>query len=227
MNAADTSIKSTNQEYDYLLKIIFLGPANVGKTAIIVRLCDEEFSESYSSTVGIDFKVKTLEYNSKKFKMQLWDTAGQERYHSLTTGHFRGAHGCLAVFDLTDQKSFEKCKVDLEKYYSNMNELYENHSLLLVGNKNDLTFLRKVPYEEAKAYADSMKAEYMETSAKTGDNVTELFTLLLSNIVTHWAPMLQQQQLAAMNQASGDQEQTSFIIGKTTKISSKKGGCKC
>ena len=127
---------------DFIFKIIMIGPSSVGKTSIINQFCDEKFTESYNSTIGIDFRIKTLEVDKKLVKIQIWDTAGQERYQALTKNHYQGAHGCICVFDLTSRESFERAKSDFKK--NNQYFRIPGECAFFVGNKSDLENLREV-----------------------------------------------------------------------------------
>lgn len=112
-NARDSSkvvVDSSNEtfeHFDYMLKVLVIGNSGVGKTSMLLRYTEKTFQEAYVSTVGIDFKVKTLHRNGKKIKLQVWDTAGQERYRTITTAYYRGAMGFLLVFDVTCEESFK------------------------------------------------------------------------------------------------------------------------
>ena len=92
--------------YDYIFKLILIGAPYSGKTSIIIRFCDSQYTPSYTSTIGIDFKIKTLTVAGKCIKIQLWDTAGQERYQALTKSHYKGSMGCICVYDISNKTSF-------------------------------------------------------------------------------------------------------------------------
>ena len=95
------------EDYEYLLKIVILGSAGVGKSSLLLRYIDDIFEDSYVCTIGVDFKVRTIQVQEKTVKMQLWDTAGQEKFKQITSSYFKGSHGCLAVFDITNSESFD------------------------------------------------------------------------------------------------------------------------
>uniref|UniRef100_A0A671VSP5 small monomeric GTPase n=1 Tax=Sparus aurata TaxID=8175 RepID=A0A671VSP5_SPAAU len=91
----------SDQNFDYMFKLLIIGNSSVGKTSFLFRYADDSFSNSFVSTVGIDFKVKTVYRNDKRIKLQIWDTAGQERYRTITTAYYRGAMGFILMYDIT------------------------------------------------------------------------------------------------------------------------------
>ncbi|CAI0462158.1 unnamed protein product, partial [Linum tenue] len=152
-----------NFDSDYLFKLLLIGDSGVGKSCLLLRFADDSYIESYISTIGVDFKIRTVEQDGKVIKLQIWDTAGQERFRTITSSYYRGAHGIIIVYDVTDEESFNNVK-------------------LLVGNKCDLTSKRAVPYDTAKAFADEIGIPFLETSAKSATNVEEAFMTMASEI---------------------------------------------
>ncbi|CAJ1403578.1 unnamed protein product [Effrenium voratum] len=156
------------RKYDYLFKLLLIGDSGVGKSCLLLRFADDTYTESYISTIGVDFKLRTLEQDSRTTKLQIWDTAGQERFRTITSSYYRGAHGIVVVYDVTDKESFNNVKhwvQEIDKYAA------EGVTKLLVGNKCDLSSKKVVSYDEAKELADSLGIEFMETSAKNAHNV--------------------------------------------------------
>ena len=171
---------SNNQEYDYLFKLLLIGNSSVGKSSLLVRFVDDVWEENFVPTIGVDFKLKTLDVNGKKVKLQIWDTAGQERFKNITASYYRGGNGVLVVYDITDRDSFTNLTSWLIEIEKNANK---NVFKLLIGNKNDLESERKVTTEEGKEFADSNGMKFIETSAKTADKVYEAFELLTQEII--------------------------------------------
>jgi Ras-related protein Rab-1A len=172
-----------NPEYDYLFKLLLIGDSGVGKSCLLLRFADDSYLESYISTIGVDFKIRTVELDGKTIKLQIWDTAGQERFRTITSSYYRGAHGIIVVYDVTDQESFNNVKQWLNEIdrYAN-----ENVNKLLVGNKSDLT-AKKVDTKTAKAFADEIGIPFLETSAKNATNVEQAFMTMAAEIKNRMA----------------------------------------
>lgn len=166
-------------EYDYLFKLLLIGDSGVGKSCLLLRFADDTYTESYISTIGVDFKIRTVELDGKTIKLQIWDTAGQERFRTITSSYYRGAHGIIVVYDVTDAESFNNVKQwlhEIDRYAS------ESVNKLLVGNKSDLAGKRQVQFQEGKEFADSRGLEFLETSAKNSTNVEKAFMTMTSQI---------------------------------------------
>ncbi|CAI7795578.1 unnamed protein product [Closterium sp. NIES-54] len=183
-------LSNMNPEYDYLFKLLLIGDSGVGKSCLLLRFAvifidrDDSYLESYISTIGVDFKIRTVELDGKTIKLQIWDTAGQERFRTITSSYYRGAHGIIVVYDVTDQESFNNVKQwlnEIDRYAS------ENVNKLLVGNKCDLTNKRVVDYQTAKAFADEIGIPFLETSAKNATNVEQAFMTMAAEIKNRMA----------------------------------------
>ena len=127
--------------------LLCLGGDGFGKSWWGLRFADDTYTDSYISTIGVDFKIRTVELDGKVIKLQIWDTAGQERFRTITSSYYRGAHGIIVVYDVTDAESFANVKQWLAEI-----DRYANESVnkLLVGNKSDLASKRAVDYATAK-----------------------------------------------------------------------------
>ncbi|KAK4692239.1 Ras-related protein Rab-1A, partial [Lecanoromycetidae sp. Uapishka_2] len=152
-----------NPEYDYLFKLLLIGDSGVGKSCLLLRFADDTYTESYISTIGVDF----------------WDTAGQERFRTITSSYYRGAHGICVVYDVTDMDSFNNVKQwlqEIDRYAT------EGVNKLLVGNKSDMSDKKVVDYTVAKEFADSLGIPFLETSAKNASNVEQAFLTMARQI---------------------------------------------
>lgn len=166
-------------EYDFLFKLLLIGDSGVGKSCLLLRFADDTYTDSYISTIGVDFKIKTVEMDSKIVKLQIWDTAGQERFKTITSSYYRGAHGIIIVYDVTDPESFNNVRnwmQEIDKYAA------ENVNKLLVGNKCDMVAKKAVSYEEGKELADSHGIRFIETSAKNAHNVEAAFCVMAKEL---------------------------------------------
>ena len=122
------------QKYDYLVKLVIIGDTAVGKTNILLRYVNEEYKMSHVTTIGVDFKIKTINIDGIKIKMQIWDTAGQERFKTITETYYKGAAGVVLVYSVTDRKSFN----NLENWIKQINESQpESMCKIIIGNKVD------------------------------------------------------------------------------------------
>ena len=164
-----------DENYDFIFKVLLLGNSDVGKSSLLLRYVDSVWNDAFVPTIGVDFKVKTLTINEKKVKMQIWDTAGQERFKTVVSTYFRGAHGILLLYDVTNRDSFKNLESWLIEIEKNAKEKVLK---ILIGNKCDLTDDREIQSDEGKAFALRNGMEFMETSAKMNTNVTEAFETL-------------------------------------------------
>ncbi|XP_034044000.1 RAB3D, member RAS oncogene family, a [Thalassophryne amazonica] len=170
---------AADQNFDYMFKLLIIGNSSVGKTSFLFRYADDSFTSAFVSTVGIDFKVKTIYRNDKRVKLQIWDTAGQERYRTITTAYYRGAMGFLLMYDITSQDSFSAVQdwATQIKTYS-----WDNAQVVLIGNKLDLEEDRQVSTEDGQKLATELGFEFFEASAKDNINVKQVFDKLVDII---------------------------------------------
>lgn len=167
----------------YVFKVIIIGPGAVGKTSLLHRFVENKFSFRYKLTIGADFLSKIINFNSESsIKLQIWDIGGQDRYKFLRPSFFDGANGALIVFDLSRWHTFE----ELENWLSDLRE-YAGESIpfALIGNKVDLIDKKDELYEResAEVFAKKENTFYVETSAKTGENVEDAFLNLIKRML--------------------------------------------
>jgi Ras-related protein Rab-1A len=167
----------TKKPHKHIFKIIIIGDSGVGKTSILSRYADDSFTESHISTIGVDFRFKTISIENKytneleQIKLQIWDTAGQERFKNITSAYYRNADGLVVVYDITDNKSFDNISIwlsEVRKYMEN------SKPIIIIGNKSDRED-RQVTFEELEQFSKKNNFLYLETSARQDNNIELLF----------------------------------------------------
>ena len=165
---------------DSVYKVLLLGDTKVGKTCFLMRYTDNTFQETHMSTIVLDYRLKTMKLSSgKNVKVQIWDTAGQDRFRAITKNYFKGAHGIILIYDVTDEQSFDNVSNWINQIKE---EASDNVIIFLVGNKIDDVDHRKIQTENGENLANTFKLEFFETSAKTGENVQKTFQTLVQKI---------------------------------------------
>ncbi|PWA30002.1 hypothetical protein CCH79_00009620 [Gambusia affinis] len=181
--------------YDYLFKLLLIGDSGVGKTCVLFRFSEDAFNSTFISTIGascggyfgvfcvftlrIDFKIRTIELDGKKIKLQIWDTAGQERFRTITTAYYRGAMGIMLVYDITNEKSFDNIKNWIRNIEEHASSDVEK---MVLGNKCDINDKRQVSKDRGEKLALEFGIKFMETSAKANINVENAFLTLARDI---------------------------------------------
>jgi len=190
---SSTEDEAHNFNYDYIQKFCIVGNASVGKSSILVQLTDKRFLGSSSEpTIGVEFGSRLIDLeDGRKIKLQIWDTAGQESFRAVTRSYYRGAEGCLLVFDVLNRRSF----ADLTIWLEDLRQWAEEEVvIILVGNKVDTEEGREVTTEEASAWAAEHSMDYVETSAKTGQGIEAAFEKTALRI--HQRLLLNKEELA-------------------------------
>jgi len=167
---------------DETIKILMLGESGVGKSSILTRFVDDKFSTNFLTTLGVEYKHKTIMINDKKVMTQVWDTAGQEKFRTITPVYYRKVDGVVMVYDITDRNSFESINYWMKNLKDNADS---NIKVILVGNKFDLADKRAVTKEEGDNLAESYGLKFMEASAKNRHNVNDLFASLSVDILEY------------------------------------------
>ena len=170
----------SSENTSFTFKLLTIGESGVGKTSILRRFVENEFSKTHLATIGIDYRTKVLHIYGKDIKLKIWDTAGQERYHNITSQIYKGADGIILVFDVNEEISFTKIKDWIEQIKSNVSQ--EEISLILLGNKCDIEE-RAISKEQGQEMANSLNLKYYETSALNGTGINEAFEGLTKEIM--------------------------------------------
>lgn len=161
-------------------KVVLLGEGCVGKTSLVMRYCGDTFNDKHASTLQASFLKKRLNINNKRVEIAIWDTAGQERFHALGPIYYRDSNGAILVYDITDEDSFAKVK----NWVKELKKMLGNEiSLVICGNKSDMEKNRTVDQSTAEAYASSVGAVHVNTSAKLNRGVEELFLDLTKRMI--------------------------------------------
>ncbi|XP_046857026.1 ras-related protein Rab-8A-like [Xenia sp. Carnegie-2017] len=179
--------------YDFLFKLLLIGDSGVGKTCVLFRFSEDAFNSTFISTIGIDFKIRTIELDGKKIKLQIWDTAGQERFRTITTAYYRGAMGIMLVYDITNEKSFDNIKNWIRNIEEHASSDVEK---MVLGNKCDMDDRRQVSKTRGEQLALEYGIKFMETSAKASINVEEAFFALARDIKAKMDKKLEDQNRA-------------------------------
>ena len=156
--------------YDQVFKLLIIGDSGVGKSSLLMQFSENLLSDT-TTTIGVDIKNCTVDVEGAKVKLEIWDTAGEERYMTISSMHYRGTHGVIFVYDVTNADTFKSIK----KWLHKINQNCDRVSRVLVGNKDDDHEKKVVPLEEAQQFADQIDIPLYETSAKEGKNVEEVF----------------------------------------------------
>ncbi|KAJ5070221.1 small gtp binding protein rab8 [Anaeramoeba ignava] len=170
-----------DDNYQFLLKLLLIGNSGVGKSSLLSRFVDDQFSLSMIQTMGIDYKNKVVQINGHNVKLQIWDTAGQERFRNFTAAYYRGAMGIFLVFDITDEKSFKEVQQWIEIIETHATE---NVLKVLVGNKADRDSERLVSPQQGADLAKEYGMPFYETSAKSGEGVEDCFMGMAKSVMT-------------------------------------------
>mmetsp|Transcript_110921 Transcript_110921/g.192259 ORF Transcript_110921/g.192259 Transcript_110921/m.192259 type:complete len:208 (-) Transcript_110921:136-759(-) len=155
-----------------LIKLLLIGDSGVGKSCLLLRFTDNDFKDSYVTTIGIDFKIREVDIGGQKCKIQIWDTAGQERFRTITSAYYRGAHGIGLTYDVTCRDSFENIS-----YWMKHMEKYAAADVcrIIIANKTDLVDKRVVQTSEGQQLAKQYNCDFYETSAMSGEGVQAAF----------------------------------------------------
>ena len=159
-------------QHQFVFKYIIIGDSGVGKSCLLLQFTDKRFEPLHDLTIGVEFGARMVPIDGKNVKLQIWDTAGQESFRSITRSYYRGACGALLVYDVTRRETFAHLQSWLEDARNNSNT---SITIMLIGNKCDLESKRQVSKDEGETFAREHDLVFLETSAKTAQNVDEAF----------------------------------------------------
>ena len=165
--------------FHYLLKFVIIGDSGVGKSNILLRYINNTFSDEFKATVGVEFGAKNLEINKRIYRVQIWDTAGQENFRSIARAYYKNSVCACIVYDITNRASFDSVQSWIDDCSK---QTPKTVLLILIGNKNDLKEKREVQYEEGAEFAKKRNMIFLETSAKTGNNISDIFEKSIKQI---------------------------------------------
>lgn len=166
--------------YNYQFKYIIIGDPSVGKSNLLLKFIHNRFSQEYQSTIGVEFGVKNIEIDSRVYRIQVWDTAGQENFRSITRSYYNSSACCVLLYDITKRRTFESLSSWIDDV---RNECPKTVITILVGNKCDLEKEREVSFDEGKEFAMRNRLMFIESSAKTGEGVSAIFTDTAEQII--------------------------------------------
>jgi len=161
--------------------LVILGDVNTGKTSILIRLVKGHFIAYHEATIGASFLSKQLIVEDVPVKFEIWDTAGSERYYSLAPMYYRGALAAIVVYDITNDETFERA----QKWVAEVDQIQPKPIIALLGNKLDLEKSRTVKKTTAMEYAKKNNLLFIETSAKNGEGIIEIFVQVDKQLINN------------------------------------------
>lgn len=195
-------------------KVVFLGEQSVGKTSLITRFMYDSFDTTYQATIGIDFLSKTMYLEDRTVRLQLWDTAGQERFRSLIPSYIRDSTVAVVVYDITNASSFQQVNKWIDDVRT---ERGHDVIIMLVGNKTDLADKRQVPIDEGEKKSQDLNVMFIETSAKAGYNVKQLFKRIAAALPG----------MDSGTEGKNNEDLIEVKLKDKTEPSAAEGGCYC
>ena len=206
--------------YNYLLKYIIIGEPSVGKSNLLMKFANNKFTEDYQATIGVEFGAKNITIDDQIFRIQLWDTAGQENFRSITRAYYKNSVCAMLVYDITNRSSFENLQDWLKDIIS---QSPKTVLIILLGNKIDLKEKREVEFEEGEQFAQKNGLIFMETSAKTGEGVEEIFKKSVQEIKTKISENVYDLTSESCGIKKG--KTNNISLNKNNKQNTKKKGC--
>ena len=172
----------STKDYDYFIRAVLVGNSAVGKSSLMLRFSDDDFKESYTNTIGVDFRFRTIMVDGARVKIQIWDTAGQEKFRTLNSTYYRGSDAVIMVYDITNERSFR----EIGEYWvpEIKNYVDDISTFMIIGNKCDLVDQRAVDQRAAELLkVGDSPIIFFETSAKDSYNVLSSFEGLARSFI--------------------------------------------
>ena len=208
--------------YNYLFKYIIIGDPSVGKSNLLMKFANNKFTEDYQSTIGVEFGAKNIRLNDKVYRIQIWDTAGQENFRSITRAYFKKCVCAMVVYDITSKESFEH----IQNWIDDVHEQSPKTVLIvLIGNKIDLEERRVISTDEGNDFATQNGLIFMETSAKSGVGVKEIFEKTAQEIAKKMEENYYDLNSDNCGITKGKTNSNINLKDKEKKIKDKKGCC--
>ena len=207
-----------SNNYNYLFKYIIIGDPSVGKSNLLMKFAHNKFTEEYQTTIGVEFGAKNIHLNDQTYRIQIWDTAGQENFRSITRAYYKNCVCAMIVYDITCRESFEHIQNWLQDI---RDQSPKTVLIVLIGNKIDLEDKRIISYDEGKDFASKNDLLFMETSAKTGERVDEIFEISAKEI----DKKMRENYYDLKSETCGIKEGKTNKINLNTEKSKDKKGC--
>ena len=207
-----------SNNYNYLFKYIIIGDPSVGKSNLLMKFAHNKFTEEYQTTIGVEFGAKNIHLNDQTYRIQIWDTAGQENFRSITRAYYKNCVCAMIVYDITCRESFEHIQNWLQDI---RDQSPKTVLIVLIGNKIDLEDKRIISYDEGKDFASKNDLLFMETSAKTGERVDEIFEISAKEI----DKKMRENYYDLKSETCGIKEGKNNNINLNTEKSKDKKGC--
>ena len=180
MNISQEEPPSDSEMSTKSYKVLLLGNSYVGKTCILLRFSEDTYKDDYEVTIGLNYRIKTLNIDNNPIRMQIWDTSGEEKFKAIAKNFYRGAHGVLLIYDICEKNSFLDVKSWIEQIIENTDN--DDIVMILCGNKCDMEKERNISRNEGENLANSYKIPFFECSAKENINIDEIFNTMAKNI---------------------------------------------
>ena len=219
-----TATGAGGDKYHQLMKLIVVGDSGTGKSCLLHRFVEDTFCEDQTQTIGVEFGAKVVQLLGKRVKLQIWDTAGQERYRSVTRSYYRGAVGCLIVYDITCRSSYDH----VPQWLADVRQLAgKDATVMLIGNKSDMNDKRVITHNEVSLFAQENNLMHFETSAATGELVPDAFLKVAKIAMQRDMKAKEDEEANGSSPGRAGDDEDPSGVSLTRQGSASKGGCSC